>query len=424
MNILLIGSGGREHAIARSLCLSPSSPRVYATPGNPGIAQYAECISLPISEHRAVIEWCKEFEIDLIVVGPEQPLDDGLTDSLRIEGFSVFGPSKAASRLETSKGYAKDFMKRYGIPTADYRRFTAEEVAEAKLYCTSLPLPVVIKADGLAAGKGVVIATTYDEAYTTLDEMFSGLFGSASTSIVIEEFMHGEEASIFALCDGSKYVTLAPAQDHKRIGDNDTGKNTGGMGSYAPAPIVSDEVLSLVKSTIIEPTISGMQRENAPFVGCMFIGLMIHNGQPRVVEYNVRFGDPETQSVLSILKADTAKLFKSISDGELDTTTIESIQNGTACTVVLASGGYPDGFEKGFEITGIEEATNTSLVFHAGTALNNGSLISNGGRVLGVTSVANNLSNAITQAYSAVDAIHFDKMYFRKDIGAKGLKHS
>lgn len=423
MKILLIGSGGREHAIARSLTESDSRPELWCAPGNPGIFHYAKKAPIAVTQHQQVVEFCKEQQIDLVFIGPEQPLEEGLSDVLRIAGFAVFGPSKAAARLETSKGYAKDFMQRYDIPTAAYRRFTAEEREEATAYLAAHALPVVIKADGLAAGKGVVVAETQEQALEALDDMFSGSFGSAGAKVVIEEFLVGEEASVFAICDGSHFVTLASAQDHKRALDGDKGKNTGGMGTYAPAPIVSAEVMRTVEQRVIQPLLDGMQQQNAPFVGCLFVGLMIHEGEAKVVEFNVRFGDPETQSVLSILDADFAKLCLSAALGNVDATCIRSVATAVACTVVLASEGYPDSYEKGFPLHGIEQAESIAFVYHAGTALKDGEVVSNGGRVLGVTALAPSLAEAIHKSYEAVRRISYQNIYYRTDIGQKGLAH-
>ncbi|MFN8367887.1 MAG: phosphoribosylamine--glycine ligase [Candidatus Kapaibacterium sp.] len=423
MKILLIGSGGREHAIARSCVSSTSVERLYCAPGNPGINTIAEKTDIDINNHKEVIEFCQEHEIDLVIVGPEQPLADGISDALRIAGIKVFGPSKAAARLESSKGYAKDIMQRYNIPTAAYRKFTHTNKDEAIEYLRNHPTPVVVKADGLAAGKGVVVAETTDEAISAVLEMFDGMFGAAGASVVIEEFLTGEEASVFALCDGSSFVTLAPAQDHKRALDDDQGKNTGGMGSFAPARVVNEVVLNKIHTQVIAPLLQGMQTENAPFVGCLFVGLMIDNNQPSVVEFNARFGDPETQSVLSVFEGDLPKLLHSCAVGAIDPTCVTSTANGVACTVVLASKGYPDSFEKGFPITGIDDAEKKAIVYHAGTTIKSNTLVTNGGRVLGVTAVRETLSNAIETAYSATDSITFENKYFRTDIGKKGLQH-
>jgi phosphoribosylamine--glycine ligase len=420
--ILLIGSGGREHALAKALVSSTSCEKLWVAPGNPGIAREAELVVLNIADHEAVATFCRKNNVTLVVVGPEQPLADGLADTLREEGIDVFGPSQQAARLETSKGFSKDFMQRRGVPTAPYRRFTATEHEDARAYAAGHALPVVVKYDGLAAGKGVVVASTHQEANEAIDTMYAGAFGD--DGIVIEGFLSGEEASVFAVCDGKDFVTLAPAQDHKRIGDGDTGKNTGGMGAYAPAPIVTPSVLESVHSRIIRPVLDGMAEEGMPFIGCLFCGLMIdEHGDPSVVEFNVRFGDPETQAVMSVLSADVAALFASAARGTLDKAAIASAAIGFACNVVLASAGYPDAFEKGLTITGIDEAESDPFVtvYHAGTRDADGQLVTHGGRVLGVTATADTLGQAVRRSYQAVDKISFGNKYFRTDIAKKAL---
>ena len=420
--ILLLGSGGREHALAWSMRKSASCATLWCAPGNPGIAEVAEPVSLSLTDAASVVEWCQVHKPTCIVIGPEQPLASGVSDALRSAGFAVFGPSAAAARLESSKGFAKDFMLRHAIPTAAYKRFTNRD--EAEQYVKGAPLPVVVKYDGLAAGKGVVVAHSQQEAILAVQEMFAGSFGS--DGVVIEEFLEGVEASIFAVTDGKEYVTLAPAHDYKRIGDVDTGKNTGGMGSVAPSPRVTSDVLMKVKTRIIEPTLRGMNSEGMPFIGCLYCGIMIdQGGNPYVVEFNARFGDPETQSVLSVLRADTAELVASAARGSLNTSAISDIAEGIAVCVVLASGGYPDSYAKGVEITGIHhaETDHEVRVFHAGTAWSSGGegrspvLVTNGGRVLGVTAVRDTLEAATVAAYEACDCISFDMMYYRTDIG-------
>lgn len=346
MRILLLGSGGREHALAVAFLKSPSCSKLFVLPGNPGIAAVAQCISGSTSDFQFVEEVCRKYSIDLVVVGPEQPLADGLVDFLHERNITVFGPTKDAARLEWSKGFAKDFMHRHGIPTAAYRRFTCSERSEAEAYLRDQSFPTVLKADGLAAGKGVVIAESFSESMNALDSIIGGWLGDGEAEIVIEEFMEGEEASVFAMSDGVRFVTLAPAQDHKRIGDGDTGKNTGGMGAYAPAPLVTELVLSKIEKEIIEPTLAGMKAEGIPFVGCLFVGLMIKDGTPRVVEFNCRFGDPETQVVTTVFRGDFALLLYSCAAGNLEKSSIENIAATSACCVVVASGGYPDSFEK------------------------------------------------------------------------------
>ncbi|MBM4178876.1 MAG: phosphoribosylamine--glycine ligase [Ignavibacteria bacterium] len=420
--ILLIGSGGREHALAKAMASSTSCDKLWVTPGNPGIAREAEIVLLNIADHDAIATFCHKNNVTLVVVGPEQPLAEGLADSLREEGIDVFGPSQQAAQLETSKGFSKDFMQRHGVPTAPYKRFGASEHDAARSYAAGHDLPVVIKYDGLAAGKGVVVALTREEALEAVDAMYAGAFGD--DGVVIEGFLAGQEASVFAVCYGSDFVTLAPAQDHKRVGDGDTGKNTGGMGAYAPAPIVTPAVLDKIHTQVIRPVLDGMSSEGMPFIGCLFCGLMIdNNGDPSVVEFNVRFGDPETQAVLSVLSADTAALFASAARGALDTSCIASTAIGYACNVVLASAGYPDAFDRGLAITGIDDAEADPFVtvYHAGTKESNGELLSNGGRVLGVTAVGETLEQAVRRSYEAVGKIAFANKYFRTDIAKRAL---
>lgn len=424
MRIVVIGSGAREHALVRALAQSESHPMLWAGPGNPGMFQHAQ--PLPISnltDARALAEFCHEHEIDLVVIGPEAPLAAGLADALRIEEIPVFGPSQAAARLESSKWYAKRFMQRYGIPTAEWASFTADEAEDAYEFIASRSLPVVIKADGLAAGKGVVIAGTEQEARAALERMFSGGYGAAGQRVVIEDFLSGEEASVFAISDGTNYVLLSTAQDHKRLYDGDRGPNTGGMGALAPSPLVSAELLNQIEQRIVQPTLQGMVTENAPFVGCLYVGLMIVDGKPFVVEYNARFGDPETQSVLEVFRGDVARLLYSASRGRLDRKAIENVADGWSCTVVLASKGYPASYQTGYRITGIEQAEQYARVYHAGTARDaNGALITAGGRVLNVTSHAASLGEAIERCYQAIACIRFENMYYRTDIGARALR--
>lgn len=424
INVLLIGSGGREHAIATSLRKSRSTDLIFAFPGNPGILENAAFAEIDLNANHTIIEFCKTHNIGLVVIGPEQPLSDGIVDVLTAEGINCFGPNKFAAQLESSKSFAKDFMKKYNIPTANYANFSKNQTAQAHDYINTQKLPIVLKADGLAGGKGVVIPETYLDAHALIDEMFSGKFGNAGDKVVVEEYLEGEEASIFAICDGNDFITLAPSQDHKRAYNDDKGPNTGGMGAYAPTPIVNEKVLSFVENNIIKPVLEGMKSENNPFIGCLYCGLMIKNDEAKVVEFNVRFGDPETQAVLSIFEGDLTKLFYSCSLGEIDKSAVRTIAKSFACNVVLASDGYPTSYENGFEITGIENAQNEgALVFHAGTKIKSGKLVTNGGRVLGVTAVAENLEEAISMAYEAVNKICYNNIYYRNDIGKKGLKY-
>lgn len=423
INILVIGSGGREHAIVTSLRNSRSTDLIFAYPGNPGILENASFAEIDLNSPHTIIDFCKSHNIGLVVIGPEQPLSDGIVDILSPEGINCFGPNKFAAQLESSKSFAKDFMKKYNIPTANYSNFTNQQANIAHDYINAQKLPLVLKADGLAGGKGVVIPESYLDAHSLLDEMFSGKFGNAGDKIVIEEYLEGEEASVFAICDGENYITLAPAQDHKRAYDDDIGPNTGGMGAYAPANIVNDKVLEYIESNIIKPVLEGMKNEGNPFVGCLFCGLMIQDNQAKVIEFNVRFGDPETQAVLSIFSGDLAKLFHSCSIGKIDKDSVINIAKSFACNVVLASEGYPTSYENGFEITGIKNAEETgAIVYQAGTKIKTGKLVTNGGRVLGVTALADNLEDAIKNSYQAVNKICYNNIYYRKDIGKKGLK--
>ncbi len=412
----MLGSGGREHALAKSLRNSASCGQLWCAPGNPGIAAEAELVSLNITDPAQVVDWCNIHKPTLIVVGPEQPLVAGVTNALRASGFSVFGPSQEAAQLESSKGFAKDFMQRYGIPTASYQRCTNLQMALE--YLSAQPLPVVVKYDGLAAGKGVVVATSMEEAERAVRDMFNGTYGNHG--VVIESFLEGVEASIFAVTDGSNYVTLAPSHDYKRIGDHDTGKNTGGMGAVAPSPRVTPSILSAVENLIISPTLQAMKAVGMPFVGCLYCGVMIDShGNPSVVEFNARFGDPETQAVLSVLDADVAALFASAARGNLNPEAISSTSTTSAVCVVLASGGYPDQYTVGYPILGLDQTDSMDNieVFHAGT-INTDGLRTSGGRVLGVTALAPTIADACDAAYQACSHIHFTDMYFRTDIGS------
>ncbi|TAL68584.1 MAG: phosphoribosylamine--glycine ligase [Bacteroidetes bacterium] len=422
MNILLIGSGGREHAIARKLSESSSVDELYSYPGNPGIWQYAPKADIKL-EYPLVIDFCKSKKIDLVVVGPEQPLAEGITDILNEAGIKVFGPSKKAASIESSKGFAKEFMFRHNIPTAKYKIFDNENIKDAEKYLNGCNYPVVIKADGLAAGKGVIIANELHEAIDTLRSMFGGIFSDAGKKVVIEEFLKGEESSILAICDGKDFITLPSSQDHKRALDGDKGKNTGGMGAYSPAPIVNENILKKVEDKILKPAIEGMQSEGFPFIGCLYAGLMIDNGEPSVVEFNARFGDPETQAVLSLFEGDLAKLLYSAAIGKIDKSAMKETSGKFACCVILASEGYPDSYEKGYAITGIDEAEKSgAIVYHSGTKTSTGKILSDGGRVLGVTGISNSLKGAIDNAYNAVGKINFANKFYRKDIGNKALK--
>lgn len=423
MNILVIGGGGREHAIVNCLYNSPGNNKIYISPGNPGIYKLAEKANIIIDNFDDIKDFCRINKIDLLVVGPEQPLADGIKDVFLYEETVVFGPDKFASQLESSKNFAKKIMYEYGIPTANYKTFFPNMISEAREYLNNHSLPIVLKADGLAAGKGVIIAESHNEAIDALNLIFDGEFGAAGSKVVIEEFMNGEEASIFAICDGNDFITLPAAQDHKRIGDGDTGKNTGGMGAYSPAPIISEAILKVVEKDIIVPLLKAMRDKGHPFIGCLYCGLMINNFKPKIVEFNVRFGDPETQAVLPLFNGDFARLLLSAAKGELDKSTIIKTNTKHSACVIMASDGYPDKFEKGFEITGLDKENNNEIfIFHSGTKEENNKIITSGGRVLGITAVCNSLEESLKTVYSEIPKIKFQNMYFRKDIGQKGLK--
>ncbi|MBX3042346.1 MAG: phosphoribosylamine--glycine ligase [Candidatus Kapabacteria bacterium] len=422
LNILLIGSGGREHSLAISLAKSKSCGKLYAAPGNPGIFEKAEKADIVTNNHQHVVNFCKDKEISLVVIGPEQPLAEGLSDVLTGVGIAVFGPSKYAAGLESSKDFSKRLMQTHSIPTAFYKSFVASEMFEAHKFIDTMPLPLVLKADGLAAGKGVVIAQSYDDAHNAIDSMFAGEFGAAGNCVIIEEFMQGEEASVFVVTDGTDYLILPPSQDHKRIGNGDTGKNTGGMGAYAPAVIANSEVLEKVKVRIIEPILKALRDSGNPYRGCLYVGLMINNSEPKVVEFNARFGDPETQVVLPLIKGDLAKLFYTAAIGIIEKDSVEIIGNKSAVCIVLASDGYPDSYNKGYEIALPKIEDDYSFIIHAGTAIKDGKLVSSGGRVLGVVATGDSLNQAVKTAYILADEIKFDNKYYRNDIAQKGFK--
>lgn len=415
MRVLLIGSGGREHALAWKLAASPLLTKLYAAPGNPGIAREAELVKLDIADHAAVAAFCKNNAIDLVVVGPEGPLVAGIADDLRDQGIRVFGPSKRAARLEGSKGFTKDLCAKYDIPTAAYGRFT--DLAAAKAYVEKVGAPIVIKADGLAAGKGVTIAMTLDEARAALDACFDGAFGDASAEVVVEEFMTGEEASFFCLCDGTTALPFGTAQDHKRVGDGDIGPNTGGMGAYSPAPVMTPEMVERTMREIVEPTMRGMAVSGAPFAGILFAGLMITDKGPKLIEYNTRFGDPECQVLMMRLKDDLLVLLNAAVDGQLAHSSVRW-RDEAALTVVMAARGYPGTPEKGSVIRGLDEAAGDGVeIFHAGTAINGGALVANGGRVLNITASGKTVGEAQSRAYAALDRIDWPQGFCRRDIG-------
>ncbi|MEZ5655259.1 MAG: phosphoribosylamine--glycine ligase [Sphingobium sp.] len=416
MKILLLGSGGREHALAWKLAQSSRVEKLYAAPGNPGIAQDAQIVSLDATDHPSVIDFCQSHDVDLVVIGPEAPLVDGLADSLRGAGIKAFGPNKFPAQLEGSKGFTKDLCARANIPTAGYVRTTSLDQARAEL--PRFGLPVVIKADGLAAGKGVIIAMTAQEADAALVDMFGGGFGAAGAEVVLEEFMEGEEVSFFALTDGTAIVAFGSAQDHKRVGDGDTGPNTGGMGAYSPARVLTPECEATVMEKIILPTVYTLASEGVPYNGVLYAGLMLTEEGPKLVEYNARFGDPECQVLMMRLQDDLAELLMAVADGTLADYGTVKMSDACALTVVMAAKGYPGTPEKGGTIDGIDAVENATVkVFHAGTAIKGNVLVANGGRVLNVTALGDTIGEAQTRAYSAVKAIDFPSGFTRSDIG-------
>jgi len=421
MNILLLGSGGREHALAWKIAASPLTDRFYCAPGNAGIAREAECVALDITDHAAIIAFCKANKIDFVVVGPEAPLVAGVVDDLAAAGIKAFGPNKLAARLEGSKGFTKDLCRANNIPTAAYERFTA--AAPAKEYLRKTGAPIVIKADGLAAGKGVVVAQTLDEANAAIDMMFEGGLGAAGAEVVIEEFMAGEEASFFALCDGETAVPLASAQDHKRVGDGDVGPNTGGMGAYSPAPVMTPDVTARTMDEIIRPTLRAMKAMGCPYKGVLFAGLMITKDGPKLIEFNARFGDPETQVLMLRLMSDLVPALVASCDGQLKSFDLRWYPDA-ALTVVMAAKGYPGDYKRGTVIEGLDAAAEVEGVeiFHAGTKEADGKIVSNGGRVLNVSAMAKTVSGAQRLAYQAVDRIKWPEGFCRRDIGWQAVK--
>ncbi|MEZ5714317.1 MAG: phosphoribosylamine--glycine ligase [Paracoccaceae bacterium] len=420
MNILILGGGGREHALAWAVMQNPKCGRLIVAPGNAGIAEIADCAALDIMDGGAVAEFAQENAIDFVIVGPEAPLAAGVADRLREAGVLVFGPSEAAARLEASKSFTKEVCDAAGAPTAAWARFT--ELAAAKAYVTERGAPIVIKADGLAAGKGVVVAMALDEALAALDDMFGGAFGGAGAEVVVEEFMTGEEASFFVLCDGEVALPIGTAQDHKRVGEGDTGPNTGGMGAYSPAPVMSDAVVEETMARIVRPTLSEMAKRGTPFQGVLFVGLMIEDGAPRLVEYNVRFGDPECQVLMMRLGAQAFDLIHAAAEGRLDACRVNWAEDH-AMTVVMAAEGYPGDYAKGSVIRGLENCPEDSfrMVFHAGTTRRDGQIVANGGRVLNVTARGASLAEARERAYGMVAAIDWPEGFCRRDIGWRAL---
>ena len=420
MNILILGGGGREHSLAWAIKQNPKCDRLIVAPGNAGIAQLAECADFDVMSGTAVLEFVQEQAIDFVVIGPEAPLAAGVADQLRDAGILVFGPSKAAAELEASKAFTKAICDAASAPTAAYGHFTDAEAAKA--YVQTQGAPIVVKADGLAAGKGVIIAETMDQAVAAIDDMFDGSFGEAGAEVVIEEFMTGEEASYFILCDGENVLPIGTAQDHKRVGDGDTGANTGGMGAYSPAPVLTDAIAQKAIDEIIRPTMAEMVRRGKPYQGILYAGLMIENGQPRLVEYNVRFGDPECQVLMMRLGAQVLDLLIAASEGRLNEVK-PNWADDHAVTVVLAAKGYPDSYEKGTVIGGLDalQSDSMNMVFHAGTAERDGLIVANGGRVLNVTARGDSLAEAQQRAYAMVDKIDWADGFCRRDIGWRAL---
>ncbi|GAB1715318.1 MAG: phosphoribosylamine--glycine ligase [Nitrobacter sp.] len=421
MNILLLGSGGREHALAWKIADSVLLTKLWCAPGNAGIARVADCVSLDVADHAAVIAFCKANKVDLVVVGPEAPLAAGIVDDLADAGIKAFGPSKAAARLESSKGFTKDLCRDNNIPTAAYERFS--DAGAAKAYIAANGAPIVIKADGLAAGKGVVVAMTIEDANAAIDMMFEGGFGAAGAQVVVEEFMRGEEASFFALCDGEHALALATAQDHKRAFDGDKGPNTGGMGAYSPAPVMTNEMCRRTMDEIILPTLRAMRAKGVPFKGVLFAGLMITDDGPKLIEYNVRFGDPECQVLMLRMMGDIVPALFAACDGQLNHFSLRWFPD-PALTVVMAAKGYPGDYAKGTPIEGLDAAAEVEgvQIFQAGTKEEGGRILANGGRVLNVCASGKTVAEAQARAYEAVDRIKWSDGFCRRDIGFRAVK--
>ena len=421
MNILLIGGGGREHSIAEALSKSSKINELHCIPGNAGIEKIASCHNYDISNQQEILNFCENNNIDIVFIGPEIPLVEGLADYLNRNSFFTFGPNQKAAKLEGSKSFTKDMCKKYNIPTATYETFS--NAKDALVYIDNHSIPLVIKVDGLAAGKGVIIAETRDHAINSVNEIFSGKFGNAGDEIVIEEFLDGEEASYFIISDGESFIPLTSAQDHKRIGDGDIGLNTGGMGAYSPAPIMNKELEEKTINKIIKPTIKAMNDYGSPYIGILYAGLMIKDNEPKLIEYNVRFGDPECQVIIPRLENDLVELLVNVREKNLDNYTLKWKEN-FAITVVLAAKGYPESYETGDEIKGLDAIDNIDDVeiFHAGTKTKNNKIVTSGGRVLNINGYGKNLVDAKEKAYSLVKKINWSGCYYRKDIGWRALK--
>ncbi len=419
MNILLLGSGGREHALAWKMAQSPKLNKLFVAPGNAGTSQVAQNVDLAVNDFEAIATFCLDKEVNMLVVGPEDPLVNGIKDFFTkqpdLQHIGVIGPDAESAQLEGSKEYCKQFMEKHGVPTAAYQSFTAESLAEGQAFLETLAAPYVLKADGLAGGKGVLIIDNLEEAKTELASMLSGKFGTASQKVVIEEFLDGIEFSVFALTDGKDYVLLPVAKDYKRIGDGDTGLNTGGMGAVSPVSFVDDVLMRKVEEQIVKPTIDGFAKDNMDYTGFVFFGLIKVGDEPKVIEYNVRLGDPETEVVLPRLKSDLVTLFEKTLNGELSSTTVEH-NTDAACTVMVVSEGYPGAYPKGKTISGLENVSE-SLVFHAGTKNDQGKLQTSGGRVMAFTSYGNTQAEALKKSYQSINKVCFEGITFRKDIG-------
>ena len=420
MNILVIGSGGREHTLCWKLKQSPRTENLYCAPGNGGTSIDAVNVDVKVADHRAVVDLCRKKNIDLVVVGPEAPLAVGLADDLEKAGIKVFGPSYAASRMESSKIFAKELMGRYNIPTAPFRIF--DDFTRAEEHIRSSGFPLVVKAYGLAAGKGVIIAEHVEQALKAASDMLvKNEFGAAGQKIIIEEHLAGEEASILVITDGRNVIPLATSQDHKQVYDGDKGPNTGGMGAYSPAPVIDNALFDEVMETVIRPTIDGLKNEGILYKGVLYAGIMVTDSGPKVLEFNVRFGDPETQVILPRMKSDLAELLMAAAEGDISGIDLEWDEREYVC-VVLTSGGYPGNYEKGKHITGLEEAAGEgALIFHAGTSFKGGELVTSGGRVINVVGMGDGISEAVNNTYKAVEKIHFDGMHCRKDIGYRAI---
>lgn len=430
MNIAVIGSGAREHALAwrinKDIESLDSELNLFLIPGNPGTENLGMNVNINQSDNESILKFCTSKNIDLVVIGPETPLVNGLADLLRSYDIPVFGPSQNAARIESEKSYAKQIMQKYSVQTALYKEFSRENIKECKEYIQNSIFPLVVKADGLAAGKGVIICSNSEDAFLAVDSIFTeNIFGKAGDKLIIEEFLEGEEASIFAITDGNSFITLPSAQDHKRIWDGDKGKNTGGMGAYSPAPIITKNMSLEIEDLIIKPIITGLKKEGNPFIGCLYCGLIITNEGPKVIEFNCRFGDPETQVVLPLIEGSFSNLLLSTAKGKIEKESVSFPKRCAVC-IVAASEGYPEKYDTGFKIEGLDLANNDNeIIFHAGTRKSNDDLITSGGRVLGVTYVDHNndLKNCIEEAYRLIEKIRFKNIYYRKDIGKKAFSN-